>query len=53
MTSLKDTISSAVSRALLKATNTELKEMGVNPSSRKEFGDYQVNSLMGLAKELG
>ena len=53
MTSLKDTISSEVSRALLKATNTELKEVGVTPSSRKEFGDYQVNSLMGLAKELG
>jgi arginyl-tRNA synthetase len=52
MTSLKDTISSAVLRALLKAAGTELKEAGINPSSRKEFGDYQVNGLMGLAKKL-
>ncbi len=52
MKSLKDTISAAVLRALLKATGTELIEAGVNPSSRKEFGDYQVNGLMGLAKKL-
>ena len=52
MTSLKDTISSAVLRALSQATGAELKEAGVSPSSRKEFGDYQVNSLMGLAKKL-
>jgi arginyl-tRNA synthetase len=36
---------------ILKELNYEVEEVTLNVSSRPEFGDYQYNGVMGLAKE--
>ena len=48
---LKEEISKILSQALTDAS-IEVNEISVSPSSKAEFGDYQFNGIMPLAKVL-
>ncbi len=52
MQSYKATLNSLFSKALERASNLSPCNANVITSSRPEFGDYQVNGVMAIAKQL-
>lgn len=52
MNSIKQILSSAISRVLDKLSQEQGSNANVITSSRPEFGDYQANGVMAIAKRL-
>jgi len=52
MLNIKDSLDALISRALTAASGVANCQALINLSSRPEFGDYQANGVMAIAKQL-